>query len=352
VSELVNETVREPVHEPVREPTNERHKRCGRHAGRPRGADPTRPIDPAAPAHEPAAPVALATRWGAAALRRHTNAGLGPSDPAAQSPPMTQRHTHQGPPHTLHSLLEWRALFEMALLPTSWPLLMQAPRGDGHPVLLLPGFLADEATLAPLRWYLRYLGHDVQSWGFGRNVGFQSRHAAALEQKIRHLHHHSGRTVSLVGWSLGGVFSLFGAHQAPACVRQVITLGSPVSVDASGSQSPAAVKTLYRLVAHPMGPGVHVSQPKVKKLRERALPPVPMSCLYSLTDGVVPPQEATLDGDPSRHENIRVLGSHSGLGVNPMVLAIVAERLAQAEGQWKPFQPEGWVGNLYRRVAG
>ena len=76
-----------------------------------------------------------------------------------------------------------------------------------------------------------------------------------------------------------------------------------------------------------------------------------MSCLYSLTDGVVPPQEATLDGDPARHENIRVPGSHSGLGINPMVQAIVAERLAQAEGQWLPFKPDGWVSSLYRKLA-
>ncbi|MBK7061071.1 MAG: alpha/beta hydrolase [Rubrivivax sp.] len=264
---------------------------------------------------------------------------------------MTQRHRHQGPPHTLYSLMEWRALFEMALLPGSWPLLMQAPRGDGHPVLLLPGFMADETTLAPLRWYLRMLGHDVAAWGFGRNVGFQARHAAALEQKIRHLHHHSGRKVSLVGWSLGGVFSLYGAHQAPECVRQVITLGSPISVDDGGSQSPAVVKALYRLIAHPLGPGVHVAQPRVKKLRQRLLPPVPMSCLYSLSDGVVPPQEATLDGDPALHENIRVLGSHTGLGVNPMALGIVAARLAQPDGQWQPFSPQGWAGLLYRRLA-
>ena len=266
---------------------------------------------------------------------------------------MTQRHPHVGPPHTLHSLLEWRALIELSLLPCSWPLLMQAPRGDGHPVLLLPGFMADEATLAPLRWFLSMLGHDVRSWGFGRNVGFQARHATALEQKIRHLHHASGgRRVSLVGWSLGGVFALYGAHQASDCVRQVVTLGSPISVDEGGSQSPAMVQALYRLIAHPLGPGVHAAQPRVKKLRERRLPPVPMSCLYSLTDGVVPPQEATLDGDPALHENIRVLGSHSGLGVNAMVLAIVAERLAQGEGQWRPFQPEGWMGLVYRRLAG
>jgi pimeloyl-ACP methyl ester carboxylesterase len=248
----------------------------------------------------------------------------------------------------MHSLLEWRALLELGVLPAAWPWLMQAPRGDGHPVLLLPGFMADEATLAPLRSFLSRLGHDVQSWGFGRNIGFQRRHAQALEQKIRHLHHVSGRKVSLVGWSLGGVFALYGAHQAPECVRQVITLGSPVSVGPEGSQSPAFVKAMYRRIAHPMGPAVHVMQPRVKKLRERQLPPVPTSCLYTLSDGVVPPQEATIDGDPALHENIRVTGSHSGLGFNPMVLAIVAERLAQPEDAWRPFKPEGWVGQAYR----
>lgn len=263
---------------------------------------------------------------------------------------MTQRHPHQGPPHTLHSLLEWRALFEMGLLPGSWPLLLASPRGDGHPVLLLPGFMADELTLAPLRTLLGQLGHAVQTWGLGRNLGFQRRHAQALEQRIRHLHHQSGRRVSLVGWSLGGVFALYGAHQWPDCVRQVITLGSPVSVDAHGSQSPALVRTLYRLVAHPLGPDVHTVLPSVKKLRRREPPPVPTSCLYSLTDGVVPPQEATLDGDPARHENIRVRGSHSGLGLNPLVLAIVAERLAQAEGGWAPFKPSGLLGLTYRQL--
>ncbi len=264
---------------------------------------------------------------------------------------MAQRHPHQGEPHLLHSLLEWRALFEMALLPYATPWLMRAPRGDGHPVLLLPGFMADEATLVALKVFLRSRGYDVQTWGFGRNVGFRSRHALALEQKIRHLHHASGRRVSLVGWSLGGVFALYGAHQAPECVRTVITLGSPVTVDAEGSQSPAVVKALYRLIAHPLGPDAHVMQPRAKKLRERKMLPVPMSCLYSVSDGVVPPQEATIHGDPALHENIRIAGSHTGLGFNPMVLAIVAERLAQPEGQWQPFKPTGWWKDVYRLLT-
>jgi hypothetical protein len=131
-------------------------------------------------------------------------------------------------------------------------------------------------------------------------------------------------------------------------VRNVITLGSPVSVGPEGSKSPPFVKALYRLIAHPMGPDAHVMQPRAKNLRERKQLPVPMSCLYSLTDGVVPPQEATIQGDPALHENIRVAGSHTGLGFNAMVLAIVADRLAQPEGQWQPFMPRGWWGSAYR----
>ncbi len=262
---------------------------------------------------------------------------------------MAQRHPHVGPPARLHSLTEWRALLEITTLPLAWPLLAATPRGDGHPVLLLPGFMADELTLLALKTFLRGRGYDVRNWGLGRNLGFQRRHAQALEQKVRYLHHQTGRKVSLVGWSLGGVFALYGAIQASECVRQLITLGSPVSIDSQGSRSPRLIKGLYRMIAHPMGPDVHVMQPRAKKLREHFLPPVPTSCVYSLGDGVVPPQEATIDGDPSLYENIRVGGSHVGLGFNPMVMGVIADRLSQPEGQWQPFRPQGLSGLFYRR---
>jgi pimeloyl-ACP methyl ester carboxylesterase len=262
---------------------------------------------------------------------------------------MASRHPHSGPPHPLFSALEPRAIAEIALLPWGLPLLLSAPRGDGHPVLLLPGFMGDEGSLIGLEVFLKSRGYAVETWGFGRNVGFQRKHANALEQKLRYMHHRSGRKVSLVGWSLGGVFGLYAAHQAPECVRTLITLGSPVSVDPSGSASPKLVKALYRLVAHPMGPTAHAAQPRAKKLREP--PPVPTSCLYSLSDGVVPPQEATLDGEPALHENIRVPGSHMGLGFNAVVLRIVADRLAQPEGAWKPYAPEGLAGLVHRTLT-
>ena len=135
---------------------------------------------------------------------------------------------------------------------------------------------------------------------------------------------------------LGGAFALYVAHHAPECVRGIITLGSPVTVGPEGSQSPPVVHALYRLVAHPLGSAAHAMQPRVRQLRAR--PSVPMSCLYSASDGVVPAHQAQFDGDPALHENIRVPGSHCGLGFNPWVLRIVADRLAQPEGHWRPYQ--------------
>lgn len=261
----------------------------------------------------------------------------------------SDRRDRSGPPSLLYTALEYRALFEMALLPSALPLLLSAPRGDGHPVLLVPGFVGDAGSLAGLRVYLRQRGYEVDDWGLGRNVGFQRRHARALEQKVRFLHHRHGRTVSLVGWSLGGVFALFAAHQAPECVRSVVTLGSPVAGDPQRSDSPAVVKALYRLVAHPLGPVAHAAHVEARRLR--APPPVPVSCLYSETDGVVPPHEAMLDPGTGTVENIRVPGSHIGLGFNAMVWWIVADRLAQPEGAWRPFDPKGLPGGLYRLLT-
>jgi pimeloyl-ACP methyl ester carboxylesterase len=261
---------------------------------------------------------------------------------------MATRESHAGEPRLLLQLLEPRALLEAAALPWLLPALALAPRGDGHPVLLLPGFMADEATLVALKLFLENRGYEVQTWGFGRNVGFTSRHAKALEQKIRYMHYRSGRKVSLVGWSLGGMFAMYGAHEAPECIRSVITLGSPVTIDPAGSQSMPLIKALYRLVAHPMGTAAHATHRRAKTLRLPKALPAPITCIYSLTDGVVPPQEATIDGVPGLHENVRVPGSHLGLGFNSLVLWIVADRLAQPEGEWRPFEPAGVSGRLYR----
>lgn len=267
---------------------------------------------------------------------------------SSKRPPGPATKSRARPPHRLYTLLEWRALLEFGSLPLSWPALQTSPAGDGHPVLLLPGFAVGDSTLGPLALFLRSRGYAVETWGLGRNRGFQRKFTVALEQKLRHIHHRTGRKVSLVGWSLGGVFAYDLAHRAPECVRTVISLGSPMQLSPLNVEAPLSVKVLYRWLAHPLGPIAHLALARAKMLK--VPPPVPSTCIYSDTDGVVPPHAAILPGDFPTHENLRVPGSHIGLGVNPMVLWLLADRLAQAEGSWTRFVASGTFGKLYRRL--
>ena len=255
------------------------------------------------------------------------------------------------PPRALFTLLEGRALLEMALLPALYPLLHGTPHGDGHPVLLVPGFTASDATLVGLSAFLRSRGYHVETWGLGQNTGFKLKFSHALEQKLRFMHHRHRRKVSLVGWSLGGVYAFYAAHSAPECVRSVVSLVSPMKFSTDEMLDvPVVVKAAYRYLAHPMGPVAHLAHVRSKVLR--APPPVPSTCVFSMTDGIVPPEAARIeDTDDDQHENIWVPGSHVGLGFNAAVMWILADRLAQAEGHWRPFDPGGLVGSAYRKLA-
>jgi pimeloyl-ACP methyl ester carboxylesterase len=252
-------------------------------------------------------------------------------------------------PRLIYSLAEGRALLEMAMLPALMPLLAATPRGDGHPVLLVPGFTASDATLVGLRMFLKSRGYNVETWGFGQNTGFKLKFSQALEQKVRFLHHRHGRKVSIVGWSLGGVYGFYTAHSAPECVRTVVSLGSPMRFSPENFQTRALVRAIYRYFAHPMGPIAHLAHVRSKVLKSP--PPMPSTCIYSLTDGVVPPQAARIETHQSDHENVWVPGSHLGLGFNAAVMWVLADRLAQPEGAWQPFRVDGRLGSLYGRCA-
>src|SRR3984885_5048708 len=128
-------------------------------------------------------------------------------------------------------LAEARGIFEFNASLLLSPLLLRAPRGDGHPVLTLPGFLASDLSMAPMRRYLSELGHDAQAWRMGRNVGGGGGLRGARLDRLTEIHRDSGRKVSVVGWSLGGVYARDLALQAPEMVRCVVTLGSPFAGD-------------------------------------------------------------------------------------------------------------------------
>ena len=139
-----------------------------------------------------------------------------------------QRRPTIAPPSRLLMLAEGRALWEAGATLALWPLLQLAPRGDGHPVLVLPGLVASDESTRLLRRYLRGRGYEVHGWGLGRNLGPRAGVEDAMIARIETLYDQSGgRKVSLVGWSLGGVYARLLANRMPERVRSVITLGSP-----------------------------------------------------------------------------------------------------------------------------
>ncbi len=239
-------------------------------------------------------------------------------------------------------LAESRALFELNASLLLSPLLMRAPRGDGHPVLALPGFLASDLSMAPMRRYLSELGYDAHAWRMGRNLGGLARMQDALRDRLAEIHAMTGRKVSLVGWSLGGVYARHLALQAPDMVRSVITLGSPFANDVRATNA----THLYEALS-----GERVEDLSDLRTAIAGDLPVPASSIYSRTDGIVNWQTCLLV--PShRAENIEVhLASHVGLGVNPAALWAVADRLAQPEGEFWPFDRAGPFAIAYARPA-
>lgn len=229
-------------------------------------------------------------------------------------------------------LAEARGLFELNASILLSPVLMRAPKGDGHPVLALPGFLASDLSMVPMRRYLGELGYDAHAWRMGRNLGGLARMRDALRLRLAEIHAASGRKVSLVGWSLGGVYARDLALQAPDMVRQVITLGSPFANDVRATNA----TRLYEALS-----GERVEDNLELRDAIAGDLPVPASSIYSRSDGIVNWRTCLLQ--PSdRAENIEVhLASHIGLGVNPAALWAVADRLAQGEGEFSPFDREG-----------
>jgi pimeloyl-ACP methyl ester carboxylesterase len=234
-----------------------------------------------------------------------------------------------------------RALAELGSLPWFGPLLMSAPRGDGHPVLVLPGFVTTDISTTLLRGYLERLGYTPFAWELGRNLGPKAigREGEKLVDRLDAIFEQTGRKVSIVGWSLGGVMARQLARRRPDKVRQVISLGSPFTGDPRATNVLAAYEALT-------GQRMADADTQAQLKESRTCPPVPSTAIYTKADGVVAwqnccePQHDTTD-------NIEVYGSHCGLGVNASVLYAVADRLAQPEGEWQPFERKGVRALMY-----
>jgi pimeloyl-ACP methyl ester carboxylesterase len=199
-------------------------------------------------------------------------------------------------------------------------------------VLVFPGLTASDGSTLPLRTYLKQLGYDVSGWNQGYNFGPRAGVLEAAREQILETVRNTGQPVSLIGWSLGGVYARELAKALPDQVRCVITLGTPFS----GGPASTNASRLYELAA-----GHRIADVQ-KAFDLPCAPPVPTTSIYSRTDGVVAWQASIQAADSAQPdtENIEVFASHIGLGVNPSAWWAIADRLSQRPYQWKPFVRE------------
>ncbi len=244
---------------------------------------------------------------------------------------MTATTRFDAPPLWM-TFLESRAVAEYAGWRMSMPLLQRLPKGDGHPVLVLPGFTAADRSTVRLRILLRRLGYRTYGWRLGANIGPTPQIIDGLNERIDKIRaDNDDQRISIVGWSLGGVFARLLARENPEYFRQVITLGSPFRMT-PGDRS--AVSALWESVSHLHDPSF------LEPMLDPDRPPlmVPATSVYTRTDGIVS-WRYCLEKKGPLAENVEVFGSHSGLGFNTAVGYVIADRLAQAEGEWKKFRP-------------
>jgi len=219
--------------------------------------------------------------------------------------------------------MESRALFEAADFLLRGARTRRLPRGDGHPVMIVPGFGSSDFATAPLRAALERLGYAAHGWGNGTNFGMRSKVKSALAQRLEQLHERYETPVSLIGWSLGGVFVREMARHQSALVRRVITLGSPFN----GNPDANNMVSLFKLANR----GRPVKTDVEGFLKRKKPPPVPCTAIYTRSDGIVA-WPCSIEENTPFTDNVEVRGSHLGLVFNRDALRVIAERLALPPG--------------------
>lgn len=238
------------------------------------------------------------------------------------------------PPSKLLLILEAiRSIFEYGQsIILSLPLQYMSPKGDGHPVIILPGLGAADHSTYFIRNFLSGIGYSVYPWGMGRNMGPRDGLDNLIEEILERVkqvsEENGGVKVSLIGWSLGGIYAREIAKAAPELVRQVITLGTPFKGAAGGTNATMLYEMLSKDKSH-QDPGI------VDAIAKR--PTVPFTSIYSKTDGVVA-WRCSIEDETSISENVEILGaSHLGLGHNPMSMHVIADRLSQPDDKWSLY---------------
>jgi pimeloyl-ACP methyl ester carboxylesterase len=228
-------------------------------------------------------------------------------------------------------MLEARAPWELAALLAVSPWLSRLPTGDGHPVIVFPGLGAADGSTLAVRQFLQGQGYTPYGWGQGFNLGPRPGVLERCRELIDEVHQRHREKASLIGWSLGGIYAREIAKEVPDRVRCVVTLGTPFT----GHPRATNAWRFYEMVS-----GIRSHDDRL--LAEvRRPPPVPTTSIYSRTDGIVAWPCSINPPEHAHTENIEVHASHIGMGMNPLALYAIADRLRQNPAQWQRFDVQG-----------
>jgi len=233
-------------------------------------------------------------------------------------------------PNAFLMMLEGRAPWEFAALLAASPWLRRLPMGDGHPVLVFPGLGAHDFTTLPLRRFLEQRGYVAYPWKQGFNFGPRDGVLQGCRDQVEAIFKQHQCPLSLIGWSLGGVYARELAKEMPDRTRCVITLGTPFT----GHPRATNAWRIYEMMS-----GQSVEDEAVIA-QVRQAPPVPTTSIYSRSDGIVAWQCSVNEPGPLA-ENVGLHASHVGMGMNPLAMLVIADRLAQPPGAWRPFDASG-----------
>jgi len=214
------------------------------------------------------------------------------------------------------------------------------PSGEGRPVLVIPGFRANDRLTGRVRGHLMRHDFRVHGWKLGPNIGLTDPLIDGLVERFEDLHKQYDEPVSVVGWSFGGVLARWLAHTYPDDVRQIICLGSPWRAEGEKTHATAMFERARKK---------HGISDRARPMMELLRGPVPVPCtaVYSKSDGIVPWAGCAVDpAITPPAENVVVRSSHVGMVANPLVLDVVVDRLCQDPDDWQAFS---WRSALSRK---
>ena len=191
--------------------------------------------------------------------------------------------------------------------------------GDSQPVLAVPGLLCTDFAMLLLRTFVKRLGFTAYGWELGRNLGDlnELRDINRLNERVDAIYQKHNQKITLIGWSMGGIYVRELAKQRPHLFSQIITMGSPFGDTLAPNYATWIFEKLTDTSRIDEKWRLQISNPA----------PIPTTAIYSKQDGIVPWQACLELFEDETHKNMEVKGSHWGMGTNPKVLQIVADKL-------------------------